>query len=728
MIGDRVRCFPSPARLPDRRPLLATRHAPLSARADAEDPSANPSSVAVAPIHRAVLGSPGTSLPYLDRIERSFGGVDLGGLRAHLGLDAAASARGLQASAYTTAGHVVFDGTPTLRTVAHEAAHAVRQSIGADATSGRSGSGDGERRANDVAERVVAGRMAQDLLGPRPPWSAAAVPAAVLTPPGRLLVHRQPATVTTDPWHGFFHVGAIGYIRIAMLLQDLYGDQQRRLADAIRADPAAVAIVKASGVSGVVALLDTRRPNGTFDPAAARALAPDLTWPVLEARAGRTTAAPDASKLVELERWAEAETGKQHVLDAGKVVGLDPKKASDVAEIRKRIAPLKPNAEAVGAALTAIRPLVNPAIKTLQTAASGLDSPDEVQRMEAKGKLIAADDQLEAIAKPTFAALKKADLESAVFQLQAARRALAGLLKPNLKLASDHVQPVIDHLTRFRTQLATATTGQQNLAKSVERVDFLLRMFLFTNATVSGMQDAPTADEIRTIGPLLSTTPEDDFIRVFAALGAGDVAMLSAFGELLSKQLAVRATMTAKGVTPAGAVPTRGDAEAWFTSLRAASNDEVAQAYMHYAEAFFYHRIEDNLADLAALTLDQIFARDLSITGVRGIVCTGYAMLGARLLSRAGGRVETFVMAVRASDDQIRSNRIDSGHALAKVTRNGATMFVSNDLIVSTEVDGIGPDAVAWHDKTKPLHTARGTTVLQAHTALVNQLTRIANP
>jgi hypothetical protein len=664
-------------------------------------------------------------MPYLDRVKRSFGGHEIGAIRVHLGHEASASARAFLSSAYTTGGHIVFDGSPSVRTVAHEAAHVVRGRFdGAIGRGLRSPDDPEEQVARAVADRVVAGRTAEDLLDRRPGLG----PSGGSPSPPWVVIHREPGKAGSDPWHGLFHVGLIGLIRIETLLQELYGSRQQALADAIRADPAALKVVKESGVSGVVALIDTRRQSGAFDPAAARALASRLSWPVLEGRAQRKTAEPDASKIAGLERWAEAETTKQQVLDAGKVVGLDPSKAKDVAEVRKLIAPLKPNAEAIGAALATIKPLVNPAINMLKTAASELDSGDEIRSLEGKGKLIRARDQLAAIAKPVFDVLKKVDLESAVFELQAARRELEALLKPNLKLASGHVQPVIQHMTTFRTQLGTATTGQQKLAQSVERVDFLLRMFLFTNETVSGVTQAPTDAEIAKMGPLLSTTPQEDFERVFATLGAGDAALLVAFGELLSKQLAVRSTMTAAGVTPVGAVPTRGDVEAWFTSLRSASNEVVAQAYMNYAEAFFYHRIEDNLADLGALTLDQIFARDLSITGVRGIVCTGYALLGARLLSLAGGRVTRFVMAVRATDDQIRANRIDAGHALAEVSRNGSTMFVSNDLIVATEQDGIGPDAVAWHDKTAPLHTARGKTVVAAHAALIKLITKIANP
>src|SRR5262249_30239751 len=154
---------------------------------------------------------------------------------------------------------------------------------------------------------------------------------------------------------------------------------------------------------------------------------------------------------------------------------------------------------------------------------------------------------------------------------------------------------------------------------------------------------------------------------VFATLGAQDYALFTALGELLSTQLRTRSKMAKAGVKPASAVPGRGDVETWFKSMKAASNPDVRQAYTTYANSFFYHRITDNLQELAGLTLDQIFSRDVSITGVRGIVCTGYALLGATLLGLAGGQTQGFIMAVRATDDQIRNNKIDAGHALARV-------------------------------------------------------------
>ena len=73
------------------------------------------------------LGAPAGPLPYLDRLQHSFG-VPLGSIRAHQGDDAQHAAEQLGANAYATRGQVVLGQHSDLRTVAEETAHALRQS------------------------------------------------------------------------------------------------------------------------------------------------------------------------------------------------------------------------------------------------------------------------------------------------------------------------------------------------------------------------------------------------------------------------------------------------------------------------------------------------------------------------------------------------------------------------------------------------------------------------
>ena len=120
-------------------------------------------------VHRVasagVSGSSG-SLPHVDRIQSSFGlNYDMSQVQAHVGGHAATASEAIGASAYATGKHVAFRSPPDLRTAAHEAAHVVQQQQGVQLQAGVGQVHDVyERHADAVAERVVAGLPADDLL------------------------------------------------------------------------------------------------------------------------------------------------------------------------------------------------------------------------------------------------------------------------------------------------------------------------------------------------------------------------------------------------------------------------------------------------------------------------------------------------------------------------------------------------------------------------------------
>jgi Domain of unknown function (DUF4157) len=121
-------------------------------------------------VHEAAargISEGGGSLPFMDRIQASFGGAhDVGGIQAHTGGAAAAASADMGASAYASGEHVAFAGAPDLHTAAHEAAHVVQQRSGVSLSGGVGQVGDSyERQADAVADRVVAGESAGDLLG-----------------------------------------------------------------------------------------------------------------------------------------------------------------------------------------------------------------------------------------------------------------------------------------------------------------------------------------------------------------------------------------------------------------------------------------------------------------------------------------------------------------------------------------------------------------------------------
>jgi len=130
--------------------------------------------------------TPAVVLPHLDRIQASFGHHPIGQIKAHVGAGAAQAARAMNARAFASGVHVVFGGTPDLRTAAHEAAHVLQQRAGVDLPSGVGAPGDRyERHADAVADRVVHGQSAEPLLpslasspgaaAPRPTSGAPAV-------------------------------------------------------------------------------------------------------------------------------------------------------------------------------------------------------------------------------------------------------------------------------------------------------------------------------------------------------------------------------------------------------------------------------------------------------------------------------------------------------------------------------------------------------------------------
>ena len=132
--------------------------------------------------------TPVVTLPFLDRIQASFGRHPLGHVKAHIGPEAAKASRAMNALAFATGDHVVFGGTPDLRTAAHEAAHIVQQGAGLRLAGGVGREGDAyERHADAVAAAVVAGRSAEGLLEPFAASATVGKPGAFVSTQGQQL-------------------------------------------------------------------------------------------------------------------------------------------------------------------------------------------------------------------------------------------------------------------------------------------------------------------------------------------------------------------------------------------------------------------------------------------------------------------------------------------------------------------------------------------------------------
>jgi peptidoglycan hydrolase-like protein with peptidoglycan-binding domain len=119
--------------------------------------------------HAAARGVEGTAsrLPFLGRIQSSFGKHDVSGINSHTGNEASAACEEIGAQAYATGNSVAFGKQPDLHTAAHEAAHVVQQRGGVQLSGGVGRSGDVyEQNADAVADRVVEGASSEDLLDP----------------------------------------------------------------------------------------------------------------------------------------------------------------------------------------------------------------------------------------------------------------------------------------------------------------------------------------------------------------------------------------------------------------------------------------------------------------------------------------------------------------------------------------------------------------------------------
>lgn len=145
-----------------REPDEALQRAPSGSASSAEAPVGGAHGVASAGVADA-----SAPLPFADHIQAAFGGHDVTGARAQVGGSAAEAAGRLGARAYTLGDRIGFRAAPDLRLAAHEAAHVVQQRRGVQLKDAVGREGDGyEQQADAVAERVVAGQSAEDLLGP----------------------------------------------------------------------------------------------------------------------------------------------------------------------------------------------------------------------------------------------------------------------------------------------------------------------------------------------------------------------------------------------------------------------------------------------------------------------------------------------------------------------------------------------------------------------------------
>jgi len=285
---------------------------------------------------------------------------------------------------------------------------------------------------------------------------------------------------------------------------------------------------------------------------------------------------------------------------------------------------------------------------------------------------------------------------------------------------SDTIRNLRDVVGALRKKVADGSTELNHLPGAARRVSFALRYFAALNTP--GFAGAPDKNLMSRLDPL--DFLEDDIKLIFGSQAAVALAFLAEVGGKIHGQVDTRKSMEAALHKDIPLEPDRADVLSFFRALDKKSNNEVIAAYQSYAGGFFEHRIVSRPEDFDVKGLDEIYSRPVSMAGARPLVCSGFAVLGADLLAAAGGKVTGFIVAVRASAEQLHSHQLDDGHAVAVISRKGETLFVSNDLIVRDQNQAIGPDAVAWKHKNFPLLTTRGKTWQEASAALGAELAK----
>jgi hypothetical protein len=206
----------------------------------------------------------------------------------------------------------------------------------------------------------------------------------------------------------------------------------------------------------------------------------------------------------------------------------------------------------------------------------------------------------------------------------------------------------------------------------------------------------------------------EDFAEIFPDLAfevPGRLVDLVAGG--MEQRLTVMEAMKEAGAAPKSYPPTPGEVEAYFAKLGAAGakNDEIAQAYEDYVKVFFEPKITPY--DPRKFGTAQVYAGKQTVLGTILTDCDGYVRLGIRLLTRAGFRLEKVIVGIR--NFKVVVNNVDTyndAHAVGQLTRDGETVFVSNEWIHRSEKAAF---SVAWEHPDAALIKGEGKTVRKAN-------------
>lgn len=431
--------------------------------------------------------------------------------------------------------------------------------------------------------------------------------------------------------------------------------------------------------------------------------------------AARQTKLDDANAtLRSFGAWALTQQKEKSRPEITAVEDLDPKLRDSASQVAKDLQVIGPTFETKG--LDAVVAKLDEAVTNAKGAKKYIGHDEQEFQNLMRLQLIHATDSLD----EAVAALEK--LKDSVDgyelwqEIESARAILEG--GKGSKDPDDAIENFAKKIKVIHDEIRALQEKYKRYPAAIARIAFVVQYLVAINTP--GFAGLPSADEVKKFKGTLTGSLSDDFTLVFGGQGPNSpFTVFAAYANVLDKQLSVLDKMSAAGTPAKTPIPAQDEVEAYFKKLAKKPNDEVRKAYEEYAQGYFYHRIVTNMEDMAATDVSDLYKHKLSIAGTRALVCSGYAILGADLFKLAGGTVTQFISAVRATDAQIRSNAIDEGHALAQISRQGKTFFVSNQYTFDKEKDAMD---VAWAHPDAPMTKATGNTNNAALEALKEKL------
>lgn len=408
-----------------------------------------------------------------------------------------------------------------------------------------------------------------------------------------------------------------------------------------------------------------------------------------------------SGELKAVGKWVDEAQGKQGVPEDVAVVNLDPKERKRVEGVVATLKTFGGQADTSG--LDAVRLKIDVVTKELNEIRTVEDRYSALSRSSD-----AAGEALEALA----AASKSVDGYELSLKIEELIDTLDGMKGTREKSYEFDRQLLRQRVDAITSNIRQVKDDAAKMPKAIETVVFVLESFLRVNTPNSA---PPDPAEIKKFSTAKTDQAENAFRLVFKSNES--LGFFLKYAERLIAQIKVHQEMRDKKAPASRFVPTQQDVRAYFRKLAGAPNKEVAAAYEAYARAYYLHRGHPTLEDMKVNDASELFKRQPSITGIRLLVCSGYAQLGAFLLREAGGTLVKFVNGVAATPQELIDNRFSDGHSIAHIRRKGSDMFVSNDEIVPKLQDGL--DLLKTDDPASRIFQARAADQLTSVNNLV---------